>query len=151
MLDHRSAFEDPLDKTTGHHHIIIDGKPVAAGTAVPADETHIHYGKGQTEAKIKLSEGEHTLSMQLADGAHLSYGPKLSTSIKVKVVKSAGERKVFFDGLEDGAKVKIKAMVEKPAADEAPSNLAVIGRYILTPDVMDNLNRMKSGAGGEIR
>ena len=42
-------------------------------------------------------------------------------------------------------------MVEKPKAEEAPSNLAVIGRYILTPDVMDNLNRMKSGAGGEIQ
>ena len=48
---------------------------------------------------------------------------------------------------EDGAKVKVKAMVEKPKAEDAPSNLAVIGRYILTPDVMENLNRMKTGAG----
>ncbi|WP_068116081.1 UTP--glucose-1-phosphate uridylyltransferase GalU [Tropicimonas marinistellae] len=52
---------------------------------------------------------------------------------------------------EDGAKVKVKAMVEKPKAEDAPSNLAVIGRYILTPDVMENLNRMKTGAGGEIQ
>ena len=91
----RPAGEDPKDRTTGHHHLIIDDKAPAEGTVVPADETHIHYGKGQTEAKVKLSEGEHTLTMQLADGAHLSYGPKLSTSIKVKVVKSQGERKVF--------------------------------------------------------
>ena len=42
-------------------------------------------------------------------------------------------------------------MVEKPKADEAPSNLAVIGRYILTPKVLTNLNRMKQGAGGEIQ
>ena len=42
-------------------------------------------------------------------------------------------------------------MVEKPKAEEAPSNLAVIGRYILTPQVLNNLNRMKQGAGGEIQ
>jgi UTP--glucose-1-phosphate uridylyltransferase len=42
-------------------------------------------------------------------------------------------------------------MVEKPKAEDAPSNLAVIGRYILTPKVMMNLNRLKQGAGGEIQ
>ncbi|WP_223427115.1 UTP--glucose-1-phosphate uridylyltransferase GalU [Tateyamaria pelophila] len=47
--------------------------------------------------------------------------------------------------------VKVKGMVEKPAAGEAPSNLAVIGRYILTPSVLRTLNEGKSGAGGEIQ
>ena len=47
--------------------------------------------------------------------------------------------------------VQVKGMVEKPKLDEAPSNLAVIGRYILTPEVLTNLNRMKQGAGGEIQ
>jgi UTP--glucose-1-phosphate uridylyltransferase len=50
-----------------------------------------------------------------------------------------------------GAMVSVKGMVEKPAAGTAPSNLAVIGRYILTPKVLQNLNRMKGGAGGEIQ
>ncbi|AOZ68138.1 UTP--glucose-1-phosphate uridylyltransferase [Rhodobacter xanthinilyticus] len=50
-----------------------------------------------------------------------------------------------------GAMVKVKGMVEKPKAEEAPSNLAVIGRYILTPQVMQNLNKKKEGAGGEIQ
>jgi UTP--glucose-1-phosphate uridylyltransferase len=50
-----------------------------------------------------------------------------------------------------GAIVQVKGMVEKPKAAEAPSNLAVIGRYILTPKVLTNLNRMKQGAGGEIQ
>ena len=58
----------------------------------------------------------------------------------------------ILDIAEDmGNRVKVKHMIEKPDADKAPSNLAVIGRYILTPDVMENLNRMKSGAGGEIQ
>ena len=50
-----------------------------------------------------------------------------------------------------GALVKVRGMVEKPPVDKAPSNLAVIGRYILSPDVLCNLNKIKSGAGGEIQ
>ncbi|WP_323765040.1 UTP--glucose-1-phosphate uridylyltransferase GalU [Marinovum sp.] len=52
---------------------------------------------------------------------------------------------------ELGDLVDVKGMVEKPKAGDAPSNLAVIGRYILTPDVLKNLNKMKQGAGGEIQ
>ena len=50
-----------------------------------------------------------------------------------------------------GSMVSVKGMVEKPPAGEAPSNLAVIGRYILSPNVLGNLNRLKSGSGGEIQ
>lgn len=57
-----------------------------------------------------------------------------------------------LDVAEDmGSIVRAKGMVEKPAAGTAPSNLAVIGRYILTPKVLNNLNRMRQGAGGEIQ
>ena len=50
-----------------------------------------------------------------------------------------------------GSMVKVKGMVEKPKAEESPSNLAVIGRYILEPSILRNLNKLKSGAGGEIQ
>lgn len=50
-----------------------------------------------------------------------------------------------------GSIVSVKGMVEKPAKGTEPSNLAVIGRYILTQHVMTNLNKMKVGAGGEIQ
>ena len=52
---------------------------------------------------------------------------------------------------ESGQIVKVRGMVEKPPAGEAPSNLAVIGRYILSPNVLKSLNKMKSGSGGEIQ
>ena len=52
---------------------------------------------------------------------------------------------------DNGSVVQVGGMVEKPAADEAPSNLAVIGRYILPPSVMDTLSNVRSGAGGEIQ
>ena len=48
-------------------------------------------------------------------------------------------------------KIAVRGMVEKPAPGEAPSNLAVIGRYILTPDVMNTLHEAKAGAGGEVQ
>lgn len=58
----------------------------------------------------------------------------------------------MLDVNEDmGSVVSVKGMVEKPEPDKAPSNLAVIGRYILAPSVLRNLNRIKSGAGGEIQ
>ncbi len=50
-----------------------------------------------------------------------------------------------------GAIVSTKGMVEKPEASKAPSNLAVIGRYILTPTVLQKLNQKRTGAGGEIQ
>ena len=52
---------------------------------------------------------------------------------------------------QDGNIVRVKGMVEKPAAGTAPSNLAVIGRYILTPRVMKNLSKVPRGAGSEIQ
>jgi hypothetical protein len=70
---------------TGHHHLIIDGKPTPKGEAVPVDDTHIHYGKGQTETDVTLAPGKHTLTMQFADGLHRSYGPDMSSTITVTV------------------------------------------------------------------
>jgi hypothetical protein len=70
---------------TGHHHLVIDGAAVPVGTVVPADEKHIHYGKGQTETQLTLPAGPHTLTLQFADGSHKSYGPEWSTTINVTV------------------------------------------------------------------
>lgn len=57
-----------------------------------------------------------------------------------------------LDVKEDmGSMVSVRGMVEKPSVESAPSNLAVIGRYILTPQVLKNLNQIKQGAGGEIQ
>jgi len=70
---------------TGHHHLIIDGGPIPAGTPVPADAQHLHFGKGQTETTIELPPGKHTLTLQFADGLHRSYGPALSKTIHIDV------------------------------------------------------------------
>jgi UTP--glucose-1-phosphate uridylyltransferase len=68
-----------------------------------------------------------------------------------EVPKSEVHRYGIVDGKQEGAVYKIKDMVEKPAPDKAPSNLAIIGRYILTPEIFKILERQKPGAGGEIQ
>ena len=76
-----------INPLKGHHHIIIDTKSPAKGTVIPADEQHLHFGKGQTETELKLPLGKHTLRLQFANGAHISYGPKLSTQVTITVSK----------------------------------------------------------------
>lgn len=58
---------------------------------------------------------------------------------------------IITPGTRDGALTEVKGLVEKPAAGTAPSNLSVIGRYILQPEVMRVLERQERGAGGEIQ
>lgn len=53
--------------------------------------------------------------------------------------------------LDDHGVIGIRTMVEKPSVDDAPSDLIIIGRYVLTPDVFDKIERLQPGAGGEIQ
>ena len=68
-----------------------------------------------------------------------------------EVPKADVSRYGVIDGVLDGEVYRIKDLVEKPKPEEAPSNLAIIGRYILTPDIFDILEKQKPGAGGEIQ
>lgn len=77
-----------LRPASGHHHILIDaGDSLAAGTVVPKDSTHLHFGNAQKEAEIKLPPGEHKITLQYADGLHRSYGGRLASSVTVTVQK----------------------------------------------------------------
>ena len=82
--------------------------------------------------------------------AHAETGGNMVAAMEVPADKTSSYG--ILDIKEDmGSVVSVKGMVEKPEAGTAPSNLAVIGRYILTPDIMNNLTRIKSGAGGEVQ
>ncbi|MCO6416576.1 UTP--glucose-1-phosphate uridylyltransferase GalU [Siccirubricoccus sp. KC 17139] len=57
-----------------------------------------------------------------------------------------------LDVAEDkGRLVSVKGLVEKPPVDKAPSNLTIIGRYVLMPEVIGHLSKMERGAGGEVQ
>ena len=70
---------------SGHHHLLINLGPMNAGEVIPVDSAHLHFGKAQTEAEIKLPPGDYKLTMQFANGAHVSYGPVMASSISVTV------------------------------------------------------------------
>ena len=55
------------------------------------------------------------------------------------------------DRHDDGRLVEVKGLVEKPAPEDAPSNLSIIGRYVLLPEVIGHLARMERGAGNEVQ
>ena len=62
-------------ESTGHHHLLIDTDPPLLSLPVPADDNHVHFGKGQTEAVVKLAPGRHSLQLLLADHLHIPHDP----------------------------------------------------------------------------
>lgn len=78
---------------------------------------------------------------------------RASTVAVIEVPKEETPKYGILDAehSENGTTMRVRGMVEKPPANEAPSNLAVIGRYILTPKISEILGNQKKGAGGEIQ
>lgn len=78
---------------------------------------------------------------------------RASTVAVIEVPKEETPKYGILDAehSENGTTMRVRGMVEKPPANEAPSNLAVIGRYILTPKIFEILGNQKKGAGGEIQ
>ena len=72
-------------KFTGHHHLLIDAPLPPLDAPIPNDKTHLHFGKGQTEARIELSPGRHTLQLVLGDDGHVPHQPALY-SAKITVI-----------------------------------------------------------------
>ena len=70
---------------SGHHHLLVNLDSMATGQIIPVDDVHIHFGKGQSETEVKLPPGTYKLTLQFADGFHLSYGKEMSRSLKVTV------------------------------------------------------------------
>jgi len=63
---------------TGHHHLLVDVKDLPpAGQPIPKDETHLHFGGGQTETTLKLKPGTHTLQLEMGDQNHIPFDPAL--------------------------------------------------------------------------
>jgi Domain of unknown function (DUF4399) len=61
---------------SGHHHLLIDvQEPLALNEPIPQDKSHLHFGAGQTEARIELPPGRHTLQLVLGDAKHYPFNP----------------------------------------------------------------------------
>ncbi len=74
---------------TGHFHLLIDSEAGAAGTIIPADSVHVHYGKGQIEVTVPVPLGRHTLRAVLGDYTHKVISTDLvSAPVSIRVVPS---------------------------------------------------------------
>ena len=65
-------------QNSGHHHLLIDvNEPLDANEPIPQDKNHVHFGAGQTEARVELPPGKHTLQLVLGDAKHYPFSPPL--------------------------------------------------------------------------
>jgi hypothetical protein len=74
---------------SGHHHLFIDvNEPLDLNAPIPQDRNHLHFGAGQTETRLDLPPGKHTLQLVLGDAKHYPFNPPLvSKKITITVVK----------------------------------------------------------------
>jgi hypothetical protein len=78
-----AGVDKPL---TGHHHLLIDTDLPPLDQPIPADDNHIHFGRGQTEYHLVLPKGQHTLQLLLGDANHIPHTPPvMSEQITITV------------------------------------------------------------------
>ena len=86
---------------------------------------------------------------QLADVYHRTGGSVVAV-VEVPP-EQTNKYGILRTGRDDGALVEVTGLVEKPKPEDAPSNLSIIGRYVLLPEVLTHLARMERGAGNEVQ
>jgi hypothetical protein len=75
-------------QNSGHHHLLVDvNEPLNPNEPIAQDKSHLHFGAGQTEARIELPPGKHTLQLVLGDASHYPFSPpvvseKIAVNIK---------------------------------------------------------------------
>ncbi|MBB1490208.1 UTP--glucose-1-phosphate uridylyltransferase [Paracoccus sp. MC1854] len=151
----RKAGKDELLETlrqtnmeSGAIAYIRQHKAMGLGHAVWCARRLIHDEPFAVVLTDDVVMGEPPCLQQMIE-AHAETGGSMVATMEVPLEKTKSYG--VLDVAEDmGAIVRARGMVEKPK-DNPPSNLAVIGRYILAPTVMENLNKLKQGAGGEIQ
>jgi len=72
----------------GHHHLLIDvDEQLDVNQPIPSDKKHMHFGAGQTEVRLELPPGPHTLQLVLGDADHIPFDPPvMSRKIRITVV-----------------------------------------------------------------
>jgi hypothetical protein len=83
------APAETVAEGTGHHHLLIDRAPFGEGEfgaeeftlAIPKDDNHMHFGKGQTEVTLDLAPGQHTLQLVLGDHGHVPHEPPIVSPV----------------------------------------------------------------------
>jgi UTP--glucose-1-phosphate uridylyltransferase len=131
-------------------HFIRQAEPLGLGHAVGLAREHV----GDDDFAVMLPDDLIHERVRLLRGmvdAQARHGGSVVALMVVPPEQVSLYGCARYDaGPEDGL-VRLRAVVEKPRPEEAPSNLSVMGRYVLTPAIFDALDRVKPGAGGELQ
>jgi len=170
----KSALEDYFDRApeleaqlheNGKHALLETLKQTQMGSgAVAYVRQHERLGLGHAVWCARHLVGNEPFAVILPDDvidaevpclrqmvdAYASFGGNLVATMEVDRDQTAAYG-ILDVGDERGATARVRRMVEKPKPEVAPSNLAIIGRYILSPSIFKHLDALKAGAGGEIQ
>jgi hypothetical protein len=78
-------------ENSGHHHLLIDTELPPLDQPIPNDFNHLHFGAGQTEAKITLTPGPHKLQLLLGDENHVPHDPPIYSEPIQVTVNASGQ------------------------------------------------------------
>jgi UTP--glucose-1-phosphate uridylyltransferase len=152
-LEQQGKYEvlEELRSTTelGHIHYIRQGDAKGLGHAISVAGDHVgdHAFAVLLGDDIMVDEA-HLLGRML--DVHEREGASVLALMEVPRDQISAYGCVDAEPIEDGL-LRIRGIVEKPKPEDAPSNLAVIGRYVLTPEIFGALERTPPGVNGEIQ
>jgi UTP--glucose-1-phosphate uridylyltransferase len=126
---------------------IRQGEPLGLGHAVLCARPAVGDEPFFVHLADDLIAGEPSCLAQMAQ-EHQNHGGSV---IAVETVPAADTSSYGIVAVDDSDNNRITSIVEKPAPDKAPSNSAVVGRYLLPPEIFDKLETIGQGAGGEIQ
>jgi hypothetical protein len=69
----------------GHHHLVVDSELPPLDKEIPSDREHMHFGAGETDARVELPPGKHTLQLLLGDSKHVPFDPPVYSK-KITVI-----------------------------------------------------------------
>jgi UTP--glucose-1-phosphate uridylyltransferase len=134
----------------GDIHYVRQGDPNGLGHAVLRAKQHVGHEAFAVLLGDDLIDARDELLSTMIE-VHEKTGGSVVALIEVEPSQISAYGCADIEEIDGEGYVRINRLVEKPAPDEAPSNLAIIGRYVLHPAVFDVLERTGPGRGGEIQ
>lgn len=162
-FDHNFQLEDLLERS-GKLDKLEEVRRVAEMVNILSVRQKRQLGLGHAVLCARELVGDEPFAVMVGDDLMFSGVPGIGQLIEVAMaekmpvigVMEVPWEKVSRYGIIDGEEVapgvyRVRDMVEKPKREDAPSRMAIVGRYVLTPDIFDYLEKVKPGHGGEIQ
>ena len=162
-FDHNLQLEDLLERS-GKLDKLEEVRRVAEMVNILSVRQKRQLGLGHAVLCARELVGAEPFAVMVGDDLMFSGVPGIGQLIEVAMaekmpvigVMEVPWEKVSRYGIIDGEEVapgvyRVRDMVEKPKREDAPSRMAIVGRYVLTPDIFDYLEKVKPGHGGEIQ